>query len=170
MILSIREMKITDTSQVADISMRAWQSAYKGIMPDSILDNIDVKKREENWANGFTSLPDLIRTVAVDDTDTVLGYTTGSSCRDIKGPGNGELWAIYVDPKFVGKGIGKILLNDFKERMKKAGFLKMYVWVLKDNYHARNFYKSQDAKLITNTKTFKIDETSLEEVAYEFIL
>jgi GNAT superfamily N-acetyltransferase len=164
----IREMQISDAPQVADISMRAWQSAYKGIMPDSILDNIDVKKREENWANGFTTLPDLIRTVAVDDTNRVLGYTTGSKCRDIQAPENGELWAIYVDPQLVGNGIGKVLINDFKIRMKHAGFSKMYVWVLEENLSARKFYEKHDGKLFKQTKEFKVEDISLTEVSYEF--
>lgn len=166
----IRGMQILDTPQVADISMRAWQTAYKGIMPDSVLDNIDVKKREENWANGFTTLPDLIRTVAIDDTNKVLGYTTGSSCRDIKDPENGELWAIYVDPKLVGQGIGKALIADFIIRIRDAGFFLMYVWVLEDNISARKFYESQGGNLYSKTKQFKIENSSFTEVAYEFKL
>ena len=50
--------------------MRAWQRAYRGLMPDDYLDGLSAADRTGMWAASLSSplRPDCARFVVVDDT------------------------------------------------------------------------------------------------------
>jgi GNAT superfamily N-acetyltransferase len=53
-----------------------------------------------------------------------------------------ELYALYVDPPFVGTGFGRALQEDFLARARRAGCEEVVLWVLPENRLARRFYAS----------------------------
>ncbi len=53
----IRLATIDDAPGIAAVNVRAWQTAYRGILPDSFLDALDVTVREERVAAGHRSRP-----------------------------------------------------------------------------------------------------------------
>lgn len=92
--IKIESMKIEDARTVAEIHTKAWQFAYKGIIPQDFLDAIDTNQREANWAKGIIDDPSLIRLVAKSDNDSILGFVCGLKCRDNTPQIDSELWAI----------------------------------------------------------------------------
>lgn len=47
--VAIRPMTIADTSTVGEVHVRAWQSAYRGVMPDDYLDGLRPGNRADMW-------------------------------------------------------------------------------------------------------------------------
>jgi hypothetical protein len=45
----IREASIEDAAAIADLHVRSWQAAYRGIVPDVILDGLSVEARRNFW-------------------------------------------------------------------------------------------------------------------------
>ena len=143
----IRNVKYEDIPKVVDIQILGWQSAYKGIIDDTYLDNMDreskIKKRREDW--------DKINFIVAEYEDNIVGFCRYSDIVDNSEKYHEcdcELRAIYVKPEFKGLGIGKKMftyaINDLKKREKN----KMILCCLKDNFPSRKFYEKMGGKVI----------------------
>ncbi|MQT05556.1 GNAT family N-acetyltransferase, partial [Streptomyces jumonjinensis] len=112
--IHIREMDESHIDAVSALRVRSWQSAYRGIIPQSHLDGMtaaeDARRRRAWFASSRDQVVDL---VAVDGHgDTVSGWICFGSYRgetDAQAPG--EVYALYVDPARTGRGIGRDLLD-----------------------------------------------------------
>lgn len=166
--MKIRKMKVEDAQEVALIHTLSWQYAYKGIIPQKFLDEIDIKKREENWVKGMLEDKTLIRLVAEDKKGRLLGFVCGLNNRDKNSKVKGELWAIYVLPVVAQKGVGRQLFTSFKNELVKRGILSMNVWVLEENKSARHFYEAMGGTLDTYSKKIEIGGKQLVEVSYVY--
>jgi GNAT superfamily N-acetyltransferase len=64
-----------------------------------------------------------------------------------------ELVKLFVTPDSIGEGIGTLMLNFFENEVKKYN-LPIFIWALKDNKFAENFYikngYKQDIEKINN--------------------
>lgn len=47
--MRIRQANITDASRIAEIHVRSWQAAYRGIMSNTLLDALPIEQRERLW-------------------------------------------------------------------------------------------------------------------------
>lgn len=166
--LTVRQMLSTDSKRVAQIHTLSWQHAYKGVVPQAFLDDIDVDKRESNWRSGIEKDPSLIRLVAVAENN-ILGFVCGLHNRDKNiNEIDGELWAIYVDPDRSNDEVGTTLFESFKNELMKSNIFTMNVWVLEENLSARSFYEKVGGKLSSHTKEIEIGGKKLKEISYEY--
>lgn len=139
----IRPCKIDDASVVARLHVAAWQSAYRGILPDSMLDRIDLDERTERRRR-MLEQPDSpeVRNWVI-ELDEIVGWASSGPARDANLPASThELMAIYLDPAAIGRGYGRALLQHCVADLRGRGFLEMTMWVLLANDRARNFYKA----------------------------
>jgi len=51
---TIRYADASDAGTPAEIHARSWKAAYKGIIPDEILENITVEKRQKYFEEALT--------------------------------------------------------------------------------------------------------------------
>ena len=54
----------------------------------------------------------------------------------------GELLALYVDPDHWGRGVGRRLIVEARDRLADRGCQSAVVWVLRGNARAERFYRS----------------------------
>ena len=47
--LTVREASQGDAAAIAGVHVRAWRVAYRGLLPDDLLDRLSVEDREESW-------------------------------------------------------------------------------------------------------------------------
>jgi L-amino acid N-acyltransferase YncA len=138
--MDIRAATETDARGVAEVHVAAWKTAYRGLMPDSVLDALSVPEREEIWQR-IVAQQKLQLLVAEDDRK-IVGFVNFGPCRDPDALGfAGEILAIYVDPKRWHEGIGQELLATALSGLKSAGFKEAMLWVLDSNSRARIFYE-----------------------------
>ena len=76
--------------------------------------------------------------VVAEDNKKVIGYALGEK-EKYKVV---SLNILVVDKKFRGRGIGKLLLNEFIKRAKELGLKELYTFVPKWNEKTMNFYKN----------------------------
>ena len=103
----IRHAVAGDADAMGRLHVRAWQSAYRGMMPDEYLDGLQPDERIAMWRDRIprTDLPPLLVAVVAGE---VVGFaafgaeqpTTGSTAST----GCGELHAMNLDPASLGKG------------------------------------------------------------------
>jgi GNAT superfamily N-acetyltransferase len=130
-----------DALAVAWVHVRAWQAAYRGLMPDDHLSGLRPEERARHY--DFASLdPTRPRTLVAVEADTVLGFATVSPARDEGVCGHGELCALYVEPDCWGRGIGQALAAAARGELYRLGFRQALLWVVAGNERAQRFYRA----------------------------
>ena len=79
-----------------------------------------------------------------------------------------EITDFYVEPFFVGQGIGTLLIKYLIQQVRKKGVHKIVLWVIKDNIKARTFY--EDNGFVNSGKMCIIEGTTKEDCCYEYVL
>jgi GNAT superfamily N-acetyltransferase len=130
-----------DAIAVARVHVRAWQAAYRGLMPDDYLDGLraDDRARRYDFASRDAARP---RTLVAIEADRILGFATVSPCRDAEAAGHGELCALYVEPDLWGRGIGRALAAEARGELRRLGFTGAVLWVVAGNARAERFYRA----------------------------
>jgi GNAT superfamily N-acetyltransferase len=136
----LRPAEPADAMDVARVHVRAWQVAYRKLLPDEYLDGLKVEDRAQRYTFGGTDPREPMTTVAVDDRGTIRGFATTCAARDADVPGHGELAAIHVDPDWWGHGVGQALLASARAHLLDSGFRRAILWVLVGNVRAERFY------------------------------
>jgi GNAT superfamily N-acetyltransferase len=92
--------------------VRAWQAAYRGLMPDDYLDGLTVDDRADQWTRVLTGELDPLRAVLVaeDDDGRIIGFFAVGGEMDVPDATTGEVHAINVDSDRWGRGVGRALL------------------------------------------------------------
>lgn len=134
----IRKATIEDVEPITEVHDLSWQSAYRGLLPDEALDNINYQERHEMWGRTIRQSPG--ETIVADIDSKIVGFANFGSYRDDNCIRAGEIRAIYLLSEFWGKGIGSELLAH------ATGFLKnsydiVLLWVLNSNLNAISFYE-----------------------------
>jgi len=151
--------------------MRSWQVAYRGIMPDYVLDALDSKVSAERWRTNITQKRADIRNVVAADADGIRGFcTTGQVRCDDLDDTNLELYAIYVWPDEIGTGIGRLMMADAIDHARAAGFHGMVLWVLTENARARRFYEVAGFEVDERAKQKEFRDTGAYETRYRMVL
>ena len=111
--LIIRQVNLEDIPYVVDIQIKGWQSAYRGIIDDAYLDNLNAEEKKIKRKRDFGKSPFV---VAVLDGKIVgfCRYCYEVISNDSKGF-DSEIMALYVMPNLKGQGIGKKLLLMLKK-------------------------------------------------------
>jgi GNAT superfamily N-acetyltransferase len=140
--LTIRTAEGTDLRAVAGIHVSCWNVAYRGILPDPVVDSLTVEgslRRWERWCRG----PGVRLRVAERDGTTV-GFCRLCPARDIERPpaGFAEVTHLYVSPRVAGSGVGHALFTESLALAHDARYEGLLLWVLERNDVARRFYEA----------------------------
>lgn len=92
-----------DVAAIAEVHVRTWQSAYRGLLPDRALDAMDPSQRRPMWEQFLGAVPGAHRVLVAEGDERVIGFASFGSARDTEALATEfELFAIYVDPKVQG--------------------------------------------------------------------
>ncbi|MFF4730498.1 GNAT family N-acetyltransferase [Streptomyces mirabilis] len=163
-------MVLSDCERVAEIRIRGWQTAYRGLMPEAYLDALsvaeDAARRRERFGRGGGAIVNLV----AERDGEVVGWACHGPYRDDEARGDGigaaELYAIYVDPERAGAGVGRALLTESIARCAAAGHERMLLWVLEGNTRARRFYAQAGFGPDGGEEPFDVDGVAVPEVRY----
>ena len=141
--VNIRRAEPTDAQPIAEVNTRTWQDAYRGLMPQDYLDNLDVERRRVAW-EGILAGTDWPRTGAfvAASGDEVIGFAAVCPARDEDASGAvGEVASIYVLASAWGTAVGQALMAAAVSALREALFTEATLWVLDTNTRARRFYE-----------------------------
>ena len=140
----IRLATLDDVEALSVLHVRAWQSAYRGLLPDDLLDGISLEewtKRRRRYMEQPAS--PLTRIWLRVGARGLIGFSIAGPCRDEDLPAGaaGEIYAMYLEPAAVGLGHGRALMEHSLRVLHEQGFGEVALWVLEQNARARRFYE-----------------------------
>jgi GNAT superfamily N-acetyltransferase len=141
MALTVRDATAEDAIAVAQVHIRAWQAAYRGLIPDEFLDGLRAEERATRYSLGSTG-SDTPETILAVDDEAIRGFATVGPSRDADAPAAGELYALYIDPLHWQQGIGSLLMEHGYRRLRARGFKQAILWLLVGNEQAERFYRA----------------------------
>lgn len=163
--MHIRDARVHDCRDIAQISVEGWRRAYRGIIDDAVLDGRSVDEGAERFRTWTQELAqNQNRLVVVDDGDEVVGFGSYGANRDPENSFHAELYAIYVSPDRLRQGIGTIILRDMALWLDAHGYSDLVVWCLKANPSCR-FYERHGALHVAE-RTIEIGSQVLDEVGF----
>jgi ribosomal protein S18 acetylase RimI-like enzyme len=165
--MQVRKATIADVKRIAQIHVETWRAAYRGQMPDAVLDALDVDRRAVFWNN---QLATKLHGVSVAEVNQkVVGFCDLIPSRDTdsKSYEIGEIAAIYVHPEIWRKSVGKELCRHSLKEARLQNYAAVTLWVLSSNTAARSFYEAMGFCLDGATKIDRsIQNYELHEVRY----
>ena len=162
--IKIRKGTLEDVKDISNIYALSWKSAYKGIVPQKYLDELKCDfwvSSFQNWINN-----NILTTQLIYENDIPIGCVAYGNARDDKFVNWGEIVSIYLLPDYFRKGYGQKLLETALIDMKTNGYKNCYLWVLKENSNARDFYESNGFICNNDECTCEIMKKPLVDVRY----
>jgi GNAT superfamily N-acetyltransferase len=168
---TIRPASATDARTIAEIHVRAWRWAYRGLMPDELLDGLSVEQRERMWQRNLSSEGPPNRIWVAEDGSGLVGFVAAGPSQDPDAtPDTGEVYAIYLDPEVVGTGVGRRLFSRATDGLRADGYRTATLWVLDTNERTRRFYEVAGWRPDGETKVEPWQSFELSEVRYRIVL
>lgn len=164
--INFRVATLDDAAEIANVHINSWREAYVGLMPQAFLDDrpLFFRNRYRLWKK-VTTDPIHRTFVAECPHNGVIGFVNGSAARDKALAEYAEVYCLYLLKKYHSKRIGRELLRMYFEEMKKKGFKKAYLWVLKDNPTVK-FYEKMGGVHNGHTKEAEIAGNKMTELCF----
>lgn len=143
--LIIRSAMLEDAQAIADLHIRSWQWAYRGLIPDAYLDNLSAtrEQRIEQRRANLAALPAHHRWWIAEQLGNPVGFAMTGRSRDRDAvAGTAEVYSLYLAPEVAGQGLGRALFAHAVADLRQRGFEQATLWVLESNQRARSFYAS----------------------------
>ncbi|NEW42490.1 GNAT family N-acetyltransferase [Nocardia cyriacigeorgica] len=119
---------------LAECHIVCWREAYRGLVPDHVLDAFDINHRTEIWARRLRDHPGRTTVAAADDT--VIGFITLGPALYHPTVTDLELNALYVRAEWYGTGVADDLMQTTLNPETPCS-----LWVFEQNPRAIAFYR-----------------------------
>ena len=160
----IREGTTDDARAIAEIRVASWRATYAGIVPQPVLDRMDVDRTVERICGRLAGESQVL---VLETPDAgIVGYAFVAPARDHDAKGLGEIEAIYLHPDAQGRGLGGRLLAAASDALAAQGFDTLVLWVLTANAPARGFYEHAGFALDGAARNLDFDGEPIEEIRY----
>ena len=165
--MPVRSAVLEDASKIAEAHISSWQSAYRGIISDSTLENLSIEKSKRLWEKLILEGQGEI--LVYQKNQEVVGFISYGETRDEESDKTktAEIYAIYISPQSYRKGFGSALLNRALNSLQKKEYEIVTLWVLTQNSAGRKFY---EALGFTTTGRVKVeslrDGSKIHETQY----
>ncbi|MEO8351955.1 MAG: GNAT family N-acetyltransferase [Chthoniobacteraceae bacterium] len=138
--MNVRRATIFDANDIAEVQVSTWRDAYRGQVPDAILDELDISQRADFW-HVLSAEHSVF--VAVSEP-SIVGFCSliASRVDDALSGAVAEIAALYVSSRYWRRGIGRGLCSRALAASAAAGYSSMTVWVLASNIPAIGFYSA----------------------------
>nr|WP_315467087.1 GNAT family N-acetyltransferase [uncultured Undibacterium sp.] len=166
--IQLRRATVADAEAIAAIRIEGWRTTYRGMIPDSYLNEMDMNENVLHWRTILQALPlkedSLCVYVAVSE-DEIVGFVSAMKLSEPKLDRDGEINAIYIRPQWQRCGIGKRMLHKAARSLQAMGCTSCVIWVIDGNSQARNFYEELGGEILIE-QDFSWDGLDLTEVGY----
>ena len=164
---TVRRATMDDALVVGGIHVRAWQSAYRGEMPDEYLDGLSARERVQMWSEALARQDDSRAILVVHDGE-VVGFAAVGPAADA--PRTGELYSINIEPDRWGRGYGRALLVRAEVELASLGHDEAVLWVLPGNERARRLYEATGWASDRTERVREVLGVVVSEIRYRRVL
>lgn len=165
--MSIRTAIPSDARRLAAINVAAWRSAYRGLLPDSVLDKLSLEAKADRLRGRIIDPTTQVRVLEQDGA--IVGYVTFGASQDGDADQErvGEIYALYLEPGNWRKGHGSALVQAAIVSLQDAKCAEVTLWALYNNERASRFYQALGFMADGATKVVtRADGTKMHEVRY----
>lgn len=101
----IREAFINDVVQISRVHIDSWKTAYKGLLPESILKKLTSEDAEQLWAKVLNTNLENVKVYVAQINDKIVGFCSVEKLKQ-----KSLIHALYVLPEYQRLRIGSKLL------------------------------------------------------------
>ena len=124
----VRKGRPADALALSQVFRESWLFAYRGIIPHAHLEGYIRQHTPEWWRNAIRSSEGPL---VLDLDGKVVGYATFGAARH-RGPYQGEIYELYLDPVYQGLGFGEHLFEGCRHVLDMRKAKGLIVWALLD--------------------------------------
>lgn len=135
--MTIEKAKNTDGKELTELTLRSkshWNYSKE---------QIDKWKNDLTVTSNYIDEKEVFKLLA---DNILIGYYSYFELNEE----NVKLENLFIEPKFIGQGYGKLLMSDFLQRVKKAEYNKV---TLDADPNAERFYRSIGFKVVEQLKS-----------------
>ena len=161
--LSVRTARPEDAADLARIYIESWQDTYAGVISHALLGAMSHKSHTARWQAAIKGADRNSGAVLVAEDARLgaIGLCSLGAARDGGAGFDGEIYTLYVDPAFQGRGTGRALLTGAFETFKDRKLRSCLIWA-----HARNnacfFYEAMGGLRVATRTTRLMGELTPE--------
>lgn len=140
----VRPAEAGDAGAIAALQVRSWRAAYRGIVPDTFLDDLAEDAWFGRWTDQLTAAgrPGIHQLVSTDVRDgTPRAVAACGPAMEPTAELTGQLYVLYADPPSWGHGHGGALLRRVHELLATDGHPGAMLWVAAGNDRSIAFYE-----------------------------
>lgn len=138
-----------DGPGLARVYVESWRETYPGLLPDHVLVNMSPAHQAAQWEAQIRTAGTQHAVLVIDLPGYgIAGLASLGHSRD-RGlvRYTGEVYALYVDPNYQGRGLGSALLTGAFRLLAERGYGSAVIWALAGN-PARFFYEAKGGRTI----------------------
>jgi GNAT superfamily N-acetyltransferase len=163
--VTLRRAGPDDAEAIAAVRIDGWRRSYKGLVPQSYLDAMNVPASLPLWQRVLDAPGDVASVFVAEKDGAVVGFAAGNRLPEPKHGFDAELTAIYLAQDVQRRGLGRRLVGTIAAERASHGATGLIVWVLAGNKAARAFYEALGAELVVE-QPFEWDGMPLVEAGY----
>jgi GNAT superfamily N-acetyltransferase len=163
--IALRRAAAGDAPAIARVRVESWRTTYRGMIPDTYLDGMQVEASTAIWDRVLTAGPNATSVFVAERADEIVGFASGTMLKEPKFGIDAELVAIYLRREFQHAGLGRQLVGAVVDAQSAHGATGLLTWVIAGNKAARAFYERLGGELLVE-QPFQWDGMDLVEAGY----
>ena len=165
--VTIRPMTVDDAPRVGELHVRAWQAAYRGVMPDAYLEGLRAEERAEMWRAAVEADRADVGLDVIEADEQIAGFACYGPQHGGDDPSTGELVAINLDPDHWRLGLRRQLIRHVTSELGRMAYRRAVLWVVRENDRARRFYEAEGWSYDAGSdRTDTVQDATVDEVRY----
>lgn len=141
--------------EIAKLFHDSWQTAYSDIIAPEFLAAMSVSERHEKLLLRFDG--DISKFLVLRYDDKIIGTAVFGKSFTEGYPNDGEVSAIYLHNRYIGKGYGHALFAEIERILADMGYAHFVLDVLSENKIAVNFYLNHGYEKVSES-SIRLDE------------
>jgi len=157
----IRKAIVDDIKRISEITSKAWQTNYVGIIDNDFLKTRTPEIAFNRWQEAKWLEKEIFDIYVFEENNFVKGFIAGikhekdNSC---------EIVIFYVEPQYQKQGIGTKLLDFMIGHYKGQCYKKMFIWTVK-GFPNNEFYKKY-GEIIPENKEYTYGDKKYQGIGY----
>lgn len=162
--ITVRAARPNDAGGIARVYIESWHDTYAGVLPSRLLCAMTPNGQSARWQATIQARGREQVLVAESADFGIVGMASFGPARDDAAGFDGEIYTLYVDPSFYGRGVGKALLRAAFGALRLRRYSGCIIWAHAKN-PARFFYEAMGGRLIAE-RTAHLMGDSVPETAF----
>ncbi|MGY1841123.1 MULTISPECIES: N-acetyltransferase family protein [unclassified Modestobacter] len=162
--VSVRPAAPADAEEIARVQVVTWRTAYRGVLPDEVLDGWDDAVAASTWRRSVEAPPSPAHRVFVAlERDAVVGLAACAPSEDQPGSGLLEIVALAVEPRWGRRGHGSRLIAAVADAARSLDSPGLLMWLPTTDAVTARFLTGAGWETDGWTRTLEADTTTVPQ-------